>query len=115
MNRTELTLAIAGALFAAALLGWILRSIFTRLNAGGRTKRLGAAADLADRLHEAEEDRGRAERRLAAMEADCGERLRELEAELSRTQAALDAAEAEVEEVRAAYRRAIAEGPSRAS
>ncbi len=32
MNRTELTIAIASALFVAAVLGWVLRWAFDRLN-----------------------------------------------------------------------------------
>ncbi|TPE50460.1 hypothetical protein [Amaricoccus solimangrovi] len=36
MNQEQLTLALAGALFGAMLLGWVLRWIFGHLNAGPR-------------------------------------------------------------------------------
>ena len=61
MDRNELTLAIAGALVAAFLLGWMLRWAFGRLNAAG-PRNAARTADIAARLHAAEDAQHRAER-----------------------------------------------------
>ena len=74
VDRNELTLAIAAALVAAFLLGWILRWFFGRLNAG-RAAQPGAHRRLATQLHAAEEAQHRAEARLAEVEADLRQRL----------------------------------------
>ena len=102
MERTELTLLIAGALFAAALLGWVLRGLFRRLSAGGRSG-LRNAVDLADRLHRAEE----AEARLRGVERELTAELGEVRRELAECLRRLDAARAEVDEIRKAYRQAV--------
>ena len=103
MNRTELTLAIAGALVLAVLLGWVLRGIFRGLNAGGRAHR---TADLAERLHRAEES----EARLRAVERELTSELAEVRGELHESLRRLDAARAEIDEIREAYRRAARPG-----
>ena len=52
MDRNELTVAIAGALVAAFLLGWLTRWAFARLNTAG-PRNAARTADLAARLHAA--------------------------------------------------------------
>lgn len=84
MDRNELTMAVAGALIAAVLLGWLIGAIAARL--GGR----GAAALAAARAQAQA-----AEARAVAAEADCALRIAEVEADLAR-------ARAEVEGLRAA-------------
>jgi len=108
MDRNELTVAIAGALVAAFLLGWLTRWAFARLNTAG-PRNAASTADLAARLHAAEDARHRSERRLAELEAEASRRLHELEAELDGARAALARSEAQAEEIRAAYRRALPE------
>lgn len=102
MGRTELTLVIAAVLFAAVLLGWVLRGLFRRLNAGGRGG-LRSAVELADRLHRAEENEARLRMVERELIAELGEARRELAECLRR----LDAARAEVDEIRDAYREAV--------
>jgi hypothetical protein len=99
MDRNELTLAVAGALVAAFLLGWILRWFFGRINARG-PRNAARTADLAAQLHAAEDALHRAEARLARFEEAGAKRFAEMQAEV-------DAARAEAAELRAA--RAAAE------
>jgi OmpA-OmpF porin, OOP family len=101
MDRTEVTLVVAGALVLAVLLGWVLRGIFRGLNAGGRRAR--GAADLADRLHRSEES----EARLRTVERELTAELAEVRRELAESLRRLDAARAEVDEIREAYRQAV--------
>jgi chromosome segregation ATPase len=101
MDRTELTLVMAGALVLAVLLGWVLRGLFRGLNAGARRAR--SAADLADRLHRAEES----EARLRTVERELTAELAEVRGELAESLRRLDAARAEVDEIREAYRQAV--------
>lgn len=84
MNRTELTLAIAGTFLVAVLIGWTLRWIFSRLNQSSATITAGSN-ELAARLHTAEEARDAAFR-----ERD--ETVRELKNKLDQTEAELTAA-----------------------
>lgn len=112
MDRTELTLAVAGALGAALLLGWILAWIAGRLNApGGGDARV---QDLAARLEAAEAGRRTAELRLSEVEADLTMRLAQAEAELASTLAHLEDARLQAEEVRAAYRASRGDGSASA-
>lgn len=104
MDRTELTMAVAGALGAALLLGWILAWIAGRLNAPGPRGADARARDLAARLEAAEAGRRSAETRLSEVEADLTMRLAQAEAELASTLAHLEDARVQAEEVRAAYR-----------
>ena len=76
MDRNELTMAVAGALVAAVMLGWLIGAIAARL--GGR----GAAALAAARARAQA-----AETRADAAEADCARRLAEVEADLARARA----------------------------
>jgi hypothetical protein len=101
MDRNELTLAIAGALVAAFLLGWTFRWFFGRINARG-PRNAARAADLAAQLHAAEDALHRAEARLARFEEAGAKRFAELQAEI-------DAARAEAAELRGARARAEAD------
>lgn len=109
MDRNELTLAIAGALVGAFLLGWILRWFFGRMNAAG-PRSVVRTADMAAQLHAAEEARGRAEWRVTEVEEETGRRIAELQAEVATARAEVAKAEAATEEIRAAYRKALIGG-----
>lgn len=80
MDRTELTLVVAGALAAAAFLGWLLGIVTARLNARPGSRGLAETQDLVRRLQEAELARRAAETRADAIESD----LAAVEAELAR-------------------------------
>jgi hypothetical protein len=110
MNRNELTLALAGALVGAFLLGWLLRWAFTRVNAAG-PRNAARTARMAAQLHAAEEAQYLAERRLAEQAADAQRQRTELLAELEAARAELARAEAQTEEVRTAYRKAQLDRP----
>lgn len=105
MDRNELTMVVATALFAAFALGWIFRWIFSRMNAHGPHS--VGHSEMASELHAAEGARRRAERRLAEAEAFAEQRLAKVEAELALTREAFASAQAQADEVRAAYRRAM--------
>ena len=105
MDRNELTMAVAGALAGAFLLGWIFHWIFGRMNVHGPHS--AGHADMAGELHAAEEARHRAELRLAEVEAAAARQVAKLEAELALTREAFAGAQAQADEVRAAYRRAM--------
>jgi ribosomal protein S11 len=112
LDRNELTLAIAGALVAAVLVGWVLRSIFGRMNNAAGPRSIRRTADLAAQLHAAEEAQARAEARLASVETDFGGRLTEMQTELDAANRALERERDQTEQIRAAYRDAI-EGHAR--
>ena len=106
MDRNELTLAIAGALVGAFVLGWILRWFFGRLNATG-PRSVARTADLAAQLHTAEEAKGRAEWRATEAEEEGARRVAELQAEVEKAREEVVRAETATEEIRGAYRRAL--------
>ena len=109
MDREQLIIAVAGALFGAFLLGWVARWMFGRMNAHGPQ---GVAhAEIARELHVAEEARHAAELRAAEAEAASARRAAKLEAELALTREAFATAQAQAEGVRAAYRRALGSDP----
>lgn len=78
MAHNDLTLAIAGTLAGAFLLGWLARWAFARLNAGASVAQVSR---LTERLAEAEAARERAERRLGEAQAYHARRMSETEAE----------------------------------
>lgn len=98
MAHNDLTLAIAGTLAGAFLLGWLARWAFARLNAGASVAQVSR---LTERLAEAEAARERAERRLGEAQAYHARRMSETEAEIRSARAARTRAEAQAEEVRA--------------
>ncbi len=107
MDRNDLTLAVAAALVGAVLLGWILHMLFARLNTGSGPRSIKRTADMAHRLHDAEEAQHRAETRLRQVEGDLQARVTELTAELDASNAALLRAREQTEEIRAAYRQTM--------
>ena len=109
LDRDDLTLAIAGALVGAVLLGWILCWLVGRLNRGTGPRSMALTAEMAARLHTAEEGQATTKIRLTEVEADMTARLAEMQAELDATLAALARARAQTEEVREAYRKAMGE------
>lgn len=113
MNREELTLAIAAALVGAVLAGWVLHAVFARLNAGAGPRDVRQTAEMASRLHKAEEAQLAAEMRLRDVEGDLRRRLAETEGELSSTLAELERTRVQCDEIREAYREAMAEGGAR--
>lgn len=48
LDRADLTLAVAGALLGAVLLGWLIGAIFARLNGRGPAATRALAAQLAE-------------------------------------------------------------------
>ena len=106
MGRSDLTLAIAGALVGAFLLGWILRWFFGRMNASG-PRSVAQTAQMAAQLHAAEDAQKRAEWRLAEAEGESALRVAELQAEVASGRDALARAEAQTEDIRSAYRKAL--------
>ena len=111
MDRNELTLAIAGALFAAFLLGWIMRWLFGRTN-GPVVHSPARDADLAVQLHAAEDARHRAETLRDEIENAAAQQIAALQSDLAAARDEAVRAAAEVEEIRASYRRVM---PPRAS
>ena len=105
MDRNELTMAVAGALFGAFLLGWILRWFFGRMNARGAH----GATHSRDGERAARGRGGPPPRRAAPRRGGggSGAAVTEVEAELALTREAFAAAQAQADEVRAAYRRAM--------
>jgi hypothetical protein len=104
MDRTELTLAVAGALAAAVFLGWLLGIVTARLNTRAGARGAAEARDLVRRLQDAERARRTAETRAAVLESDLGARLAAAEAEVAETQESLERERARSEEFRAAHR-----------
>lgn len=101
MNRTELTLIIAGTFLAAVLLGWILRWGFTRINQASLNSPK-MSNELAARAHAAEEARDEALADRDRTIADFQNRYRELEAELAAAMDGLGNARREADQLRAA-------------
>lgn len=89
MDRQQLIIATAAALFAAFLMGWLAGWLLHRLTRPGGGADAGAVEGLAQQLHEAEAARDAAVTALEAREAD-------LRAALD----ALDECRTEVEELR---------------
>ncbi|WP_340107168.1 hypothetical protein [Pikeienuella sp. HZG-20] len=99
MTRAEIAIAIAGALLAAFLVGWLAHSLWLRLISAS-SPRSDRADELAAELLTTEADRDRisAEARLAQEKAAAA--LREREAELQAAMEALGAARSEIEALR---------------
>lgn len=106
MDRNELTLAVAGVLVAAFLLGWVMHWFFARMHAHG-PRNAARTADMASRLHAAEAARDQTARAMAEAEAVAQRRIAGLEADLAAARSAVGHAEAQTEEIRAAYREAL--------
>lgn len=82
MERTELTVIIAVALFAAVALGWVLRWVFDLLNPPPPPEPV-ADSEWAEYAKACEAQRDDAVARLAEVERDLGNRLTQANAELT--------------------------------
>jgi len=98
MNRTELTLAIAFALILAALIGWIARWIFERLNRGGPAD-VAQMDGLADELLGSQAALNEVEQRARETEADLRHKLLESNAERDAAMEGLGTVRAELQQV----------------
>lgn len=81
MDRQQLTLTIAAALFAAIVLGWILRWIFDLLNPAPPPEPI-ADSEWAEYAKACEAEKETAQMRLGEVENDLGKRLTQTQAEL---------------------------------
>jgi len=82
----------------------MLRWIFGRLNSGSGPRSIKKTAEMAARLHHAEEARATSEARQGAIEDELRRRLVELHAELDAAHADLARATAQADDIREAYR-----------
>ena len=99
MNRTEFVIAIAVILFLAFLLGWVASWLVGRF---GRVTgdNMSELDGLAQKLHDAEEQRDQAIAYLNHREAELGKKLQETEAELTAAMDGLRDARHEASELR---------------
>ena len=97
MNRTELTLIIAGVLLAAVVLGWCLRWVYGRLVSGAPV----APDTMAARLHEAELAKEAAIARLADAERHYANLLTQAIAERDSAMESIGHIRREAEDLRA--------------
>ena len=100
MNRTELILIIAIALFLTFLAGWLLRWAYGRLNSVNSVN-ITEIDDLAHRLHEAEEARDQAMTYIQQREFELTNQLTQSEAELTAAMEGLGAARREAGDLQA--------------
>jgi multidrug resistance efflux pump len=108
VDRNELTLALTGAFFGAVLLGWVLHWIFSRLNRASGPRSIKQTALLVERVQNAEDAKLAAEARLHAVERDLSQRIEQMQSEIDAAHESLEAARDETEQIRAAYREAVA-------
>ncbi|MFS4437141.1 hypothetical protein ACMA5I_02895 [Paracoccaceae bacterium GXU_MW_L88] len=90
MDRDELTWIVAGGIFAAIVLGWILHWIYSMLAHPHRKE--AQTAELATRLHDAEEALTEARQQAQKLEADMNFRLGQKQAEYDAAMEALEEA-----------------------
>jgi len=99
MNRTELIIATAVVLFVAFLLGWFVHWLihrFVRVGQGEMTD----LDQLAQHLHEAEDQRDQAVAYFQQREAEMSNQISQTEAELNAAMEGLREARHEAEELR---------------
>ncbi|MEM9429261.1 MAG: hypothetical protein AAGA32_07160 [Pseudomonadota bacterium] len=99
MDRTELTLVVGVALFAAVLLGWVLRWIYGLLNPPPPPPPV-PDSDWAEYAKSCEQERDAAQARLAEVERDLQSKIVQANAELEATMDGLRDARREVNELR---------------
>lgn len=99
MNRTEFIAVTAVILFVAFSLGWAASWLFHRLTRVTQAE-MGELDQLAQALHEAEEERDAAMEQADRIERDLGSRLSQTEAELRAAMEGLREARAEAESLR---------------
>ncbi len=98
MDQQKLTLTIAAALFAAIVLGWILRWIFDMLNPPPPPEPI-ADSEWAEYAKACETEREATQARLDEVERDLGGRLTQAQAELDAAMDGLGDARREVREL----------------
>lgn len=96
MNKTELTLFVAGILLMAVILGWGLRWFYNRLVSGAPV----SSDSMAARLHEAELAKEAAIGRLAETERTYANLLTQAIAERDSAMGSIGHARREAEELR---------------
>ena len=99
MNRTEFIAVTAVILFVAFSLGWAASWLFHRLTRVTQAE-MGELDQMAQALHEAEEERDAAMEQADRIERDLGSRLSQTEAELRAAMEGLREARAEAEGLR---------------
>jgi hypothetical protein len=99
MNRTEFIAVTAVILFVAFSLGWAASWLFHRLTRVTQAE-MGELDQMAQALHEAEEERDAAMEQADRIERDLGSRLSQAEAELRAAMEGLREARAEAEGLR---------------
>jgi septal ring factor EnvC (AmiA/AmiB activator) len=97
MNRTEFVIATAIILFLSFCLGWFASWLIHRLTRAD----MGELEQMAQALHEAEENRDQAITYIEAREAELMNQLSQTEAELRAAMDGLRDARHEAEELRA--------------
>ncbi|MDF2141009.1 hypothetical protein [Paenirhodobacter sp. CAU 1674] len=100
MNRTEFVIATAIILFLSFCLGWFASWLIHRLTRVTRAD-MGELEQMAQALHEAEENRDQAITYIEAREAELMNQLSQTEAELRAAMDGLRDARHEAEELRA--------------
>lgn len=100
MNRNEFIIATAIILFTAFLLGWFVSWLIHRLGRVTRAE-MGELENMARQLHEAEEARDQAVRKLEEREGELIEQLGRSEVQLQAAQGELKETHLEIEELRA--------------
>ena len=99
MNRTEFIAVTAVILFVAFSLGWAASWLFHRLTRVTRAD-MDELDQMAQALHQAEEERDAAMEQADRIERDLGSRLSQAEAELRAAMEGLREARAEAEGLR---------------
>ncbi len=102
MDENGLRIAFAGALVGAVCLGWVLHWLWRLMGQNTGPKSIKKTADLATRLHDAEEALFQAEATLAGERQAHSARVTELETELAQ-------AHDRMREMRDAYEQVLAE------
>lgn len=99
MNRTEFIIATAVVLFIAFCVGWFTHWLihrFVRVKQGDMSE----LDNLAQQLHDAEEERDNAAAHYHALEAKITNQMKQTQAELDAAMEGLRTARAEAEELR---------------
>ncbi|MTH77654.1 hypothetical protein [Paracoccus aestuariivivens] len=99
MNRNEFIIATAIILFTAFILGWLVSWLVLRLSRVTPTQ-MDELDDMAQKLHEADEERHRAIRVLELREAQLIEELGRTKNELLLAKGNIKESQAEIEELR---------------
>lgn len=99
MNRSELTMIIAGSLVLALIAGWTLRWVFGLLNRPEPEEPI-PETELEAQLREALEARDASDAKLASVEEDLSRKLVQTQAELSATMDGLRDARRQTNEMR---------------